>query len=40
MNRKNLLIGLILGFAATLVLNKVEAGHISFRGSLSVTSVT
>ena len=39
MNRKNLLIGLTLGFAATLVLNKAEAGQIPFRGSLSATSV-
>lgn len=40
MHRNSLLIGLTLGFAATLVLNKAEAGQIRFRGTLSATSVS
>ena len=39
MNRNSLLLGLTLGFAATLALSKAEAGQIPFRGTLSATSV-
>ena len=40
MNRNSLLLGLTLGFAATLALSKAEAGQIPFRGTLSATSVS